>query len=671
MRTAAFTLLLAVPAHTNRLWHCRSDDTYSTKAGSRVPLLRRKFWISVMCLAPLFVGFASIPAVAQAVSVICSGASPTPFCSAVPGSRTEGWIPQTRSETMGQHGIVATSTSLGAQAGLRVLQEGGNAVDAAVAMASTLGVVEPFDVGPGADLFPLIYIAKTNTVYQLTDGGVAPTGATLQHYNSLGYFWNPANWGPGSGMPPGILASTVPAAIWGWDEVVRKFGNLTLKEDLQTAIGLAENGFPIQEVDASSWHLPNAVSCHPANAANPNGYCDSPDPDSVAVWYPNGVPPVAGQIFKNPDMATTLSLVAQYGRDVFYKGPIAQAIVAKSTKLGGTMTLQDLANYHGEWVTPAHGTYEGFDIYETTAPSQSWGVIEELNILEQCVPTWYPGQTLATLGPTSALFWHAELLAKTLAYDDLYAYNADPDFVSVPLNTLLSKSYAAGLCGKVNPNAAYTPVPGGNIDPPRAYTPPAGVYIAQTGDTIYGAVADQWGNMVSWINSNYSGFGSGVTIPGYGFVLCNRLQLFTLDPTSPNLIAPHKRPYQTISASFVVKDGVPLMVHGMPGGSQQAQGNMQVLVNILDLGANTQAGLDMARFTHDEVSGMLGLEPNLCNLVGAQLKAMGWNVSTCGGSVGVGGGQAVMMLPDPTDPSNGFYYRAGSNFRQDGQAVAY
>ena len=635
-------------------------------------MLPRKFSLFGICLAFLLFVLTPTASLGQAVSVICSGASPTPFCSAVAGSRTEGWIPQTRSETMGQHGIVATSTSLAAQAGLRILQEGGNAFDAAVAMASTLGVVEPFDVGPGADLYPLLYVAKTNTVYQLTDGGVAPTGATLQHYNSLGYFWNPANWGPGSGMPPGILASTVPAAAWGWDEVVRRFGNLTLKEDLRPAIEYAEHGFPIQEGDAASWHLPNAVSCHPANAANPNGYCDSPDPDSVAVWYPNGVPPVAGQIFKNPDMAKTLRLLAEHGRHVFYHGEIAEAIVAKSTALGGTMTLQDLASYHGEWVTPAHGTYHGFDIYETTAPSNSWGVIEELNILEACVPTWYPGETLATLGPRSPLFWHAELLAKALAYDDMYAYNADPDFVAVPLSTLLSKSYAAGLCGKVNPHAAYTPVPGGNIDPPVASAPVAGVYLAQSGDTIYGTAADKWGNMASWINSNYSGFGSGVTIPGYGFVLCNRLQLFTLNPNSPNLIAPHKRPYNTISSSFVMKDGKPLMTHGMPGGLQQVQGNMQVLVNILDLGANAQAGLDMARFTHDEVGGVVGLEPNLCNLVGSELRAMGWNVSTsstCGASAG--GGQAIMLLPDPTDPANGFYYRAGSNFRQDGQAVAY
>jgi gamma-glutamyltranspeptidase/glutathione hydrolase len=562
---------------------------------------------------------------------------------------------------MGQHGAVATSTSLGAQAGLRILQQGGNAIDAAVAMASTLGVTEPFDVGPGADLYPLIYIAKENKVYQLTDGGVAPSGATLAHYNALGYFWNPANWGPGSGMPPGILAATVPAAAWGWDEVVRKFGNLTLAQDLNPAIEYAEGGFPITEGDAASWRLPNAVSCHPANAANPNGYCDLPDPDSVSTWYPDDVPPVAGQIFKNPDMAKTLKLLAKYGREAFYTGEIAQAIVAKSTELGGTMTLQDLANYHGVWVTPAHGTYHGFDIYETTAPSQSWGVIEELNILEQCVPTWYPGQTLATLGPANPLFWHAELLAKELAYNDMYAYNADPAFVPVNLSLLLSKSYAVSLCSKVNPSQAPTPRPGGNDTTPK-------------GDTIYGTTADQWGNMVSWINSNYSGFGTGVTIPGYGFVLCNRLQLFTLDPKSPNVIAPHKRPYNTISSSFVAKNGSPLMTHGMPGGLQQAQGNMQVLVNILDLGANVQAGIDMARFTHDNVSGLVGLEPNLCVLVGAQLTAMGWNISTCHGSAG--GGQAIMLDPGVSSgpgplPSGSAFYRAGSNFRQDGQAVAY
>jgi gamma-glutamyltranspeptidase/glutathione hydrolase len=599
---------------------------------------------------------------------------------------------------MGRNGIVATSTALAAQAGLRILQAGGNAFDAAVAMASTLGVTEPFDVGPGADLYPLLYVAKENKVYQLTDGGPAPSGATLAHYNARGYFADPKNWAFGTGMPPGILAATVPAAVWGWDEVVRHFGKLSLKEDLTPAIEYAEQGFPIQEGDAASWSLPNSVDCHPGDgsAAHPlyQPFCNSQDPDSIAVWYPNGVKPVAGQIFKNPDMAHTLRLISDYGREVFYKGEIAQAIVAKSNQLGGTMTLSDLANYKGEWVTPAHGTYHGFDIYATTAPSQSWASIEELNILEACVPGWTGGKSLAQLGPTNPLYWHLIIEAKKVAYADLYAYNGDPDFVSVPLSTLLSKSYAATLCGKVDPTKASTPTAPGNIPGNPGVSTGSGsggsVSLGIEGDTIYGTTADRWGNMASWINSNYSGFGTGITVPGYGFVFCNRLQQFKLIPGSPDVIAPHKRPYNTISSNFVMLNGKPLMTQGMPGGDQQAQGNMQVLLNVLDLGANAQAAIDMARFTHAQVSNVLGLEPNLYKLVGAALTAMGHTVHNNGSS---GGGQAIVFQPDPSEPepefedqghgyawgetgvSNGKpingYYRAGSNFRQDGQAVGY
>jgi gamma-glutamyltranspeptidase/glutathione hydrolase len=561
---------------------------------------------------------------------------------------------------MAQHGIVTTSQPLAAQAGLDILKRGGNAIDAAVATAAVLNLVEPMNVGMGGDLFAIIYIAKENRIHVLNSSGKAPTGATLARYNLLGYHWNPANFGPGSGMPGGgILSVTVPAAAWGWDEVVRKYGRLSLKEDLEQAAEYAEDGFPVSERISNDWRLPNALPLV--------GCCTALDPDSVNTWYINGQRPAPGQIFKNPDLARSFRLLQKHGRDVFYKGEIARAIVAKSTALGGTMTMADLANYSGEWVTPAQTTYHGFQVYELPPPSQAWNVDEMLNILEACVPVWVPGQTLASLGPANPEFWHLIVEAKKLSYADLYAYNGDPDFVNVPLDRLLSKSYAASLCGKVDPHHASGTSAGGNA--------------GSIGDTIVLSAADRWGNIVSWVNSNFASFGSGITVPGYGFILHNRGSLFTLDPNSPNLIMPQKRPYNTLSAGFAVNGDI-RMAFQLMGGDMQSQGHMQVLVNMIDLGANLQAATDMARFFHSQVSNTLSLETELYNLVGAQLAAMGHKVNPTGGGA-VGGYQAIMFTRDPTlatrrsgghdddgDAVNGFY-RAGSDHRKDGEAVGW
>ena len=444
----------------------------------------------------------------------------------------------------------------------------------------------PANMGIGGDLFAIIYVAKEKKVYQLNASGIAPSGLTLARMNSLGYKAHPANFGPGSGMPSGgILTVTVPGSLWGWQEVLTRFGTKTFKEVLQPAIDYAEQGFPVTEEIQSSWRMKNALPLV--------GCCTQVDPDSVKTFYINGIPPAAGTIFKNPDLAKTFRLIQQQGRDVFYKGEVARAIVAKSQALGGTMTLDDLANYKGEWVTPASTTYhDQFTIYGTRAPSQAWGIVEEMNVLEQCVPIWYPGQTLASLGPANPLFWHALIETKKMVYADLYAHNADPNVVPVPIDTLTSKPHAASLCGKVNPKRASS-------------TGSAGSEASDSGDTIYLATADRWGNMVSWINSNFAGWGSGITVPGYGFILHNRGGLFTLDPKSPNVIAPQKRPYNTLSAVLVMQNGRPFLVTGQHGGDQQGQGNMQVLVNILDLGANVQAAGDMARFSHNQVSNRL------------------------------------------------------------------
>jgi gamma-glutamyltranspeptidase/glutathione hydrolase len=682
---------------------------------------RSKPWLILFCLAILAsLLMHSTPALAQSPVLWCNSTSPAPaWCSAVRGDRPSAWQPQGRSEVMSRNGIVATSQPLAAQAGLRILMQGGNAIDAAVATAATLNLVEPMNVGLAGDLFAIIYIAKENKLYQLNASGMAPAVATAKFYNDLGYVWNGTDWDYDGVPSTGILSTTVPGSIWGWDEVVKRFGKLSLLEDFQPAIDYAEDGFPVSEIigsRASGWSVPNAINCLATHR------CTARDPDAVAVWMPFVNPttlapkgPMGGQIFKNPELAHTLRLLGEHGRNVFYKGEIAHAIADKAAALsadsGGTpfITLQDLANYKGEWVTPAHTTYTTngvtYDLFETKPPSQAWNTLELMNILEACVPIWSNGQTLKSLGPTSPLYWHMIVEAKKIAYEDLYAYNGDPNFVNVPLDTLLSKDYAKSLCPLANGSSATPTKPGGHIpgNPGSAYLPTAQPSLTEKeGDTIYLTTADRWGNMVSWVNSNYSSFGSGVGIRGYGFVLHDRGAQFTLQPGSPNLIAPHHRPFNTISAGFVMQNGEPLMTLGLMGGDMQVQGHAQMLVNILDLGANLQASTDMARFVHNEVPDTLNLETQLYPVVGAALKAMGHKVSS---GASVGGYQAIMFTPDPTaadssghdggrdcddnggwrfwgdrdkdqlpgakgKPLNGFY-RAGSDHRKDGGAVGW
>jgi gamma-glutamyltranspeptidase / glutathione hydrolase len=595
--------------------------------------------------------------VAQAVPPLsaCIGEAKPAACDATRGDRADGWRAQSRAEVMAPHGMVATSQPLAAQAGLQMMLRGGNAIDAAVAAAAVLNLVEPMMTGVAGDLFAIIYVAKENKLYVLNASGVAPSGATVERFASLGYRADATNWGPGSGMPVyGILAVTVPGSAWGWEEVLKRFGKLTFKEVLQPAINYAENGFPVSQRIASEWRLPNAL---PLRAC-----CSSRDPDSVAAWYIDGKQPVAGQIFRNPDLARTFRLLQQHGRDAFYKGEIARAIVAKSNALGGTMNLEDLANYQGEWVEPAASDYRGCALNELPPPSQAWAANLMLNILEACVPKWIKGATLASLGPRNPKYWHFLVEAKKLAYADLFRYNADPRFVRVPIDTLLSKAHADSLCGKVDPERASATGPISTAE--------------SSGDTIVLSAADDEGNMVSWVNSNFALFGSGVTVPGYGFMLHNRGALFSLDPKSPNVIAPHKRPFNTLSAGFVMKDGNPLMTITLMGGDMQAQGHAQALVNIFDLGANMQAAADMARFRHFQVSNRLELESSLYALVGQDLAHMGHNVVSVDGAP-VGGFQSILVMPaEPTmsgtsvQRSHGFY-RAGSDHRKDGHAVGW
>jgi gamma-glutamyltranspeptidase/glutathione hydrolase len=576
----------------------------------------------------------------------CRSKPEAAFCHAIRGVRAAGWPAQTRSEVMAPNGMVVTSQPLAAQAGLQVLLRGGNAIDAAVATASVLSVTEPMMVGVAGDLFAVIYIARDNKVYVLNASGTAPTGATLEHFNELGYRWDSKNWGPTSGMPEGgILPVTVPGTVWGWDAALKRFGTLSFKEVLEAAALYAQNGFPVSERIASDWELPNALPLR--------GCCTQLDPDSVKVWYVNGQPPAVGEIFRNPDLARTFRLLQTQGAAAFYKGEIARAIIAKSKALGGTMTMEDLANYHGEWVEPARTQYHGYEVLELPPPSQAWATDEMLNILEACLPKWAPGKTLTALGPRNPQYWHILIEAKKLAYADLFRYNADPAVVKVPLAQLLSSAHAASLCARFDPRHA------------SATGAPSGAELS--GDTVVLSTADKDGNMVSWVNSNYNEFGSGITVPGYGFVLHNRGTLFTLDPKSPNVIAPHKRPFNTLSAGFLMRDGQPVMTVTLMGGDMQAQGHAQLLVNVIDLGANVQAAADMARFRHSQVSNLLSLESSLYDLVGPALGAMGHTVRPINGAE-VGGVQVIQVVPAENSLH---YYRGGSDFRKDGEAVGW
>jgi gamma-glutamyltranspeptidase/glutathione hydrolase len=573
------------------------------------------------------------PAQAQLLLSTCNaqkGSTLPSACNAVRGDRAEGWLAQSRAEVMARNGVVSTSHPLAAQAGLRILQQGGNAIDAAVATAAVLNVVEPESAGLGGDMFAIVYVAKEHRLIGINASGWAATGVTPALLKSHGY-------DASTGMPEfGILTADVPGAVDGWDQLLRRAGTMDFKKVLQPAVEVAEQGFPWSQ----------RVAAEMADTYTYNKQVQQ-DHDTLDTYYPQGALPTPGGIFHNPNLARAFKLLQQ-GRDAFYKGDIARAIVAKSGALGGTMTAADLADYHAEWVTPLTTSYHGFDVYELPPNGQGFAVLEELNILEACVPKL--GYNLAQLGPTSPDYWHLLVETKKIAFDDLDRYNADPRFASVPVEKLISKEYAAAQCGRIDPKHATAPA----------------THRQQQGGTVYLATADRWGNMVSMIYSVYDALGSGITVPGYGFVLHDRGALFSLDPASPNIIAPRKRPFHTIIPAFVMKDGKPLMAFGLMGGSMQAQGHMQVLIDMIDLGANLQLASDAARFQHAQDSNTLEMESQLYALVGAELTARGHKVVKANGD-NMGGYQAILRTETPS----GSYYRAGSDHRKDGAAVGW
>jgi gamma-glutamyltranspeptidase/glutathione hydrolase len=594
-----------------------------------------------------------------AIAVLAAGGhaqSPNPFglpsadkpqpaagIAAVPGSRAQGWLSQGRSEVIARHGMVATSDPLAAQAGLEILQKGGNAIDAAVATGAVLDVTSQNDTGIGGDLFAIVWSAKDKKLYSLNSGGWAPAGWTPAFFTEQ----LKSNRVPGNG----VNAATVPGAISGYDALLARFGTMTFKETFERAARIADEG----------WGLAERRHSDLRGAAK--GLLL--DPDSKQTFLDGEQAPALYSVIRNPGLSKALRIIQAQGRDGFYRGDIANAIVAKVKAGGGVMTLNDLSEFKSEWIEPISTNYHGYDVYELPPPGQGFAALEMLNILEVCVPKL--GFSLTSLGPSDPMYWHLLVEAKKLAYSDLLAKNADPKFAKVPVEQLISKEHAASLCNRINPNVAGKPGVAGGTD----------------GGTIYLTTADRWGNMVSLVHSVFSVYGSRATVPPYGFVLHNRGSAFSLDPKSPNIVAPRKRPFHTIIAGFVMKDGAPVMTFGNMGGSVQPETHAQHMVNLIDLGMNVQMTTDAARFTHNQNSNTLSLENALFNLVGAALKAKGHEVRGVSGGA-VGGYQGILFTRDPRlpapvlDPSwarddrpvNGVY-RAGSDHRKDGQAVGW
>ncbi|KUR80009.1 gamma-glutamyltransferase [Novosphingobium sp. Fuku2-ISO-50] len=539
------------------------------------------------------------------------------------GDRSTGWLGQTRSEVMARNGMVATSQPLAAEAGIEVLHAGGNAFDAAVATAAAINVVEPEATGMGGDMFVIAWLAKEHRLVALDASGRAPQAATAEHYRKAF----------GANMPEdGIQSAVVPGAVDGWATLLGKYGRLGFREVLAPAIRLADQGFPVSQRIGTEWAMSTDLLAK--------------DPDTAAIYLDHGKAWGWGSIFRNPDLAKAFRLLGEGGRDAFYKGPIARAIVAKSQKSGGLFTMADFDRIHASWVEPISTTFNGYTIHEMPPSTQGFAVLELMNLIEQCPARL--GLTPDRINPKSADFWHLMVEAKKVAYTDLRKYNGDPDFTKVPVAMLISKEYAAQQCSRISMAHAAA------LDPSEE----------PLGGTAYITTADAEGNVVSFIYSVYNFFGSGVTAPGYGFVLNDRAAAFTLKPGSPNTIAPGKRPFYTIIPGFVTREGKPFASFGVMYGDQQAQGQAQVLVNMLLFGANAQAAGDAARFAHAQRTNRLQLESQLFDAIGADLKARGHDVHSANG-FDMGGYQAIMI-----DPKTGAY-RGASDPRKDGEAIGF
>ena len=455
-----------------------------------------------------------------------------------------------RSMVISQYGIVATSQVLASQAGAEILARGGSAVDAAIAANATLGVMEPDMNGMGGDLFAIFWDAKSGKLYGINASGWAPKALTIDYLKKKG----------ATKMPPaGIDSVTVPGAVEGWHKLHERFGLLPWKDLFTPAIFYAENGFAVQELIGSDWQ-----------GSAPKLKQDS---ESRRVFLMNDQAPSMGQIFKNPDLAKALRLIATSGPQAFYSGEIAQAILATEHEFGGAMAADDLKEFSGEWVEPISTTYRGWTVYELPPNGQGMAALEMLNIMEQFQP--------AKSGPVSTEEVHKRIEAMKLAYADLARYNADPRFAKVPVKGLLSKDYAKQRSQLIDPHKANCT--------PQAGTPPSS-------DTTYLTAVDRQGNIVSLIQSNFSSFGSGITVRGMGFVLQNRGALFMLDPAQPDALAPRKRPFHTIIPAFM-EHGDDHIGFGIMGGANQPLAHAQFVSDVVDYGMNLQAAMETARFT--------------------------------------------------------------------------
>ena len=463
-----------------------------------------------------------------------------------------------RSMVIAQQGIAATSQVLASQAGAAILARGGSAVDAAIAANAVLGVVEPMMCGMGGDLFVLYWDAKTGKLTGLNSSGPAPRGLSPAFLAGKDVRTMPQS---------GIHSVTVPGAVEGWYQMHQRFGKLPWKDLFQAAIQYAEQGYPVSEAIHEEWALNGSVTKLGRN------------PASARTFLPNGAAPKEGELFHNPAMARALRIVAEQGRDAFYKGEIAAAILKTSQSLGGTMTAEDLASYSAEWVEPISTTYRGWRVYELPPNGQGMAALEMLNLMET-VPA-------ATEGPYSAAEMHQRIESMKLAYSDLRRTDADPRVVKVPVEELLSREFAAKRAAQIDAKRANCRVPAGQ---PLA------------SDTTYLTVADREGNIASWIQSLYSAFGSGVGVEGMGFELHNRGAAFTLDAKHPNVLAGGKRPFHTIIPAFMEKGDVHIGF-GIMGGSNQPLAHAQFASNIADYGMNVQAALETARFTKRDAPG--------------------------------------------------------------------
>jgi len=530
---------------------------------------------------------------------------------------------QSRSMVSSQRGVVASESVLASQVGASILEQGGNAIDAAIAVNAMMGLVAPMNDGVGGDLFAIVYIAGSGKLYGLNASGWSPAGLTAAYIRAKGI----------DAMPQrGIQSVTVPGAVSGWDALRTKFGTMTFDKVLAPAIEYAEAGFPVGEVVSVFWR----DSEKDLNA----------DAPTATTYLVGGHAPAAGAVFRNPELAWTYRQVATGGRAAFYSGPVAQRIVATSKSHGGTMTLADLAEYQSEWVEPISTTYRGWTVYELPPNGQGIAALGMLNIMET-----FP---ISEAGHNSARALHLMIEAKKLAYADMQRYDADPRFAKIPVVGMLSKEYAKQRAALIDVGRANCNVP-------------SGVPQGTDNGTTYLSVVDAQGNMVSLIQSNYSsvGFGSGLAVGGAGFALQNRGGGFTLERGHPNELAGRKRPLHTIIPAFMER-GDERIAFGIMGGWNQAQAHAQFVSNVADFGMNIQAALDAPRFSKETFAGCdVNLESRIPESIRADLSARGHQIVMRGdySATRMGAGQAVLRN-FKTGVNSG-----ASDPRKDGAAV--